>query len=218
MFSQKTSIRKTSELRKQQTSLTSTTDSTNYLIERMFNQPSGGRSRAPVSITTDSVDDSSGFVTYDDVPSIERPPSDGVSSSKHSRESCTVPQPQISGGEPSCATGTLRPFDRQGSLSDNISESGTYTIESENQGSDLQKARESIDAVFGVEETVQEADIRLDKALKSHVSDFTTRPKRFTKTRQKLTHGDSMDVEVGSGVEPDDNEEVSSFLLFLFLA
>lgn len=95
-------------------------------------------------------------------------------------------------------------------VEDNVSESGTYTIEADESISkdEEEKARENIDKAFGLDkdylsQTSTESGIKNQKCLKNdelEVEDIEDQIEELEKVRAHGPEAESLDVEVGSDV------------------
>ena len=196
---------RSSELRKQQTSATSTggstSESTNYLIERMFNS-SAGRTRPPSDSNT-----ADHHVFLENARACDTTTSDG-SPSKHSRSSSAGRRER------------RKEEATDNNNEDNVSESGTYTIESDAQGGEIKKARQSIDTVFGV----KDGDVKMTEEHSVHTNGSATTVERSEHQRgqpeggqpgAERTDSESREEETedDEGREADGEEEVRTIYI-----
>ena len=199
------------ELNKQASMTATNQDPASYLIDKMFTQQTGRSGSQGETAANQEPEESPQHVPFDETL-VYNTPSDG-SPSKHSHSgSGSKAKPHVKSKKSTQDSKRNQSKEKTGEEgpADNVSESGTYTIESENTGKEVQEARKSIDAVFGV---MPESDTEIVKTKKPAVdrkglSENKVRSdlQKFDSGRHRLLIGDSMEVEVGSGVHEEEKE------------
>lgn len=180
-------------------------ESASYLIEKMFNS---GPKTGTTPMKSPKGDRFSEHALYKEAKLYEF----GKDNGKDPSVSKSQPQPsvnkkkQVENSEPMPKkVGLTAPVTKK-EEEDNVSETGTYTIEADSKSKDEEEtARKNIDKTFGVNEeflsrTSTEPGIKNQKEEEIKVEDIENQIEELEKVRAHGPEADSLDVDVGSDV------------------
>lgn len=177
-------------------------ESASYLIDKMFS--SGIKSNtAKSSVKSPKTDRFSEHAMYKEAKLFEfgKENTKDNSSTKKNTKSGSTGKPENEKKPKASSDGSKKKDE------DNVSESGTYTIEADSKPSqEEEKARDNIDKAFGItddgylSQTSAESGLKNQEQIDMKIEDIEDQIEELEKARAQGAETDSLDVDVGSDV------------------